>query len=51
MSSGIDDDALDPAGAVGDDLAAAQVAVGDGLLEQRPEQVEHVRRGSSRRPG
>ena len=38
----VGDDALDPAGAVGDDLAAAQVAVRDGLLEQRPQQVEHV---------
>ena len=46
MSGCVDDDPLDPAGAVGDDLAAAQIAVGDGLLEQRPEQVEHVRRGS-----
>ena len=40
---GIEDDALHPAGAVVDDLAAAQIAVGHGLLEQRTEQVEHVR--------
>ena len=43
MSGGVDDDPLDPARAVGDDLAAAQVAIGHGLLEQGPEQVEHVR--------
>ena len=30
-------------GAVGDDVATAQISVGDGLLEQRSEQVEHVR--------
>ena len=33
------------------DVAAAQVAVADGLLQQRPEQVEHVRADSRRRPG
>ena len=33
-------------GAVRDDLTAAQVAVRDGLLEERAEQVEHVGRGS-----
>ena len=35
-------DALHPAGAVGDDLAAAQVAVGHGLAQQRPQQVVDV---------
>ncbi len=39
----VDDDPLDPARPVRDDLAAAQVAVGHGLLEQRPQEVEHVR--------
>ena len=38
----IDDDPLDPAGAVRRDLAATQVAVGDGLLQQRPQEIEHV---------
>ena len=38
----VDDDALDPAGAVGHDLAAALVAVRHGLLEERPQEVEHV---------
>ena len=38
----VDDDPLDPAGAVRHDLATALVAIGDGLLQQRPEEVEHV---------
>ena len=38
----VDDDPLDPAGAVRRDLAPAQVAVRDGLLQERPQEVEHV---------
>src|SRR5688572_9210846 len=41
---GVGHDALDPARSVGDHFAAAQVAIADRLLEQRPQQVEHVGR-------
>src|SRR5688500_13776235 len=35
----VDDDPLDPARAVGDEVAATLVLVGDRLLEERPQQV------------
>ena len=40
---GVDHDPLDPTRPMGDDLASAQVAVADRLLEQGAEEVEHVR--------
>ena len=41
----VDHDPFDPAGAVRDKVAAAEVAVRDRLLDEGPEQVEHVRPG------
>src|SRR3990170_572823 len=37
------DDALDPARAMADELAGAEVAVGDGLLQQRSQEIVDVR--------
>src|SRR5439155_7720785 len=38
----VDHDPLDPARPVRDDIATADIAVRDRLLEQRPQEVEHV---------